>query len=376
MSDNFLRINFFSGSHHLLPILKDIFDHQNNTIKNILDKQLQLLDSKNLIYPNSKEKLTKLFSNLELTTFLSKKILLNLVITQPDRKNGNKIIINPIKKYALEKEIKYFTPEKINTELDIWKKHNQLDDVLIDNISLVASFGQILSSQVLEISNFGFINWHPSLLPKYRGATPIQSSLINQEKITGLSWMQVIKKMDAGNILLQVKKDIKESDNFFSLIDYFSNIGSNTWLIAILLQILNQKNQITGLEQNEQAATFCSKIDKNLKQINPLELKTAELFARFKAFVEFPTTWILDDYFKTELKLNKVEQTKFVFDSKNELIEFENQKIQPDFVSDNWLQITYQKQKITFLKCLDGIIEIKEITLKNGKKINFSGFSF
>ena len=122
------------------------------------------------------------------------------VITQPDRPQGRgrKILPTPIKKIALDKGLEVFQPENINDEESI-KRMKEFDPDII----LVVAYGQILSSHILNIPKIGCINIHGSLLPKYRGAAPINRAIINGEKETGITFMFMKEKVDAGEIIFQ-----------------------------------------------------------------------------------------------------------------------------------------------------------------------------
>jgi len=127
------------------------------------------------------------------------------VITQPDRPQGRgrKILPTPIKKIALDKELEVLQPENINNEESIKKMKEFNPDII-----LVVAYGQILSSHILNIPKIGCINIHGSLLPKYRGAAPINRAIINGEKETGITFMFMKEKVDAGEIIFQEKIDI------------------------------------------------------------------------------------------------------------------------------------------------------------------------
>lgn len=170
----------------------------------------------------------------ELIFELNKKIKLELVITQPDRINGKKVIKNPISQFAKNYGLQLEMPIKINSEIEEIKQKYQLDSVI------VASFGQILNSKVLNFPKFGVINWHPSLLPKYRGATPIQTALLENQKISGLSWIKMTKGMDSGPIWLQIPRIIKKLDTFETFADKMGELGSKSWALPVIANLIEQ----------------------------------------------------------------------------------------------------------------------------------------
>lgn len=173
----------------------------------------------------------------ELILELGKKIKMELVITQPDKLNGKKIIENPISQFAKSHNLQLEMPIKINSEIEEIKQKYQLD------CAIVASFGQILNSKVLNFPKF-IINWHPSLLPKYRGATPIQIALLENQKISGLSWIKMTKGMDSGPIWLQIPQIIQKSDTFETFADSMGKLGSQTWALPIIANLIEKMNEL------------------------------------------------------------------------------------------------------------------------------------
>ena len=122
------------------------------------------------------------------------------------------------------------------------------------------AYGQIIPQKILDLSKIGSFNIHASLLPKYRGASPIQYCLINGELETGITLMEMIEKMDAGDILFQTKLKIEENDNFDSLLEKISLITSQNivdWLLKI------KQNDFKKIKQNELEVTFAPKITKD-----------------------------------------------------------------------------------------------------------------
>ena len=136
------------------------------------------------------------FSKIVLERMLEEKLNVVGVITQPDKPSGRGHKLKPteVKTFAFDKGIKVYTFDKIKNHIDEISKIDY-------DLAVVASFGQILPQTFLDLRLT--INVHPSLLPKYRGATPIQSSILNGDKITGVTIMKVAKEVDSGDIILQ-----------------------------------------------------------------------------------------------------------------------------------------------------------------------------
>ena len=157
------------------------------------------------------------------------------VFTKPDKPQGRKMIITPppVKVFAQEKGIKVFQPEK----LKVTEVYKIIEDLSPDAIVVVA-YGKILPKNIIEFPKYGCINVHGSLLPKYRGAAPIQWSIINGDKITGITTMFMNEGLDTGDILLQSKVYINKNETSEDLKKRLSLVGADL-LIKTLEKIKN-----------------------------------------------------------------------------------------------------------------------------------------
>ena len=184
------------------------------------------------------------------------------VFTQPDKPRGRKMIMTPpdVKVCAENLGITVYQPQSMRTEesLEIIKKYNP--DVIV-----VAAYGQILPKAVLDAPKYGCVNIHGSLLPKYRGASPIQQSVLNGDKITGITTMLMDVGLDTGDILLTVETEIGENETSGELFDRLSQMGGE--LILDTLTAL-ENGTVTPQKQDESLATHTSKIDKSLCPID------------------------------------------------------------------------------------------------------------
>lgn len=144
------------------------------------------------------------------------------VVTQPDKPVGRKRILTPppVKKFALENGLRVYQPERVKDERFINTLLLHKPDLIV-----VAAYGQILPKKILEIPPIGCINVHASLLPKYRGAAPIQWAIINGEKVTGITTMWMNEGMDTGDIFLQEELEIKREWNSEDLTKELSMLG-------------------------------------------------------------------------------------------------------------------------------------------------------
>ena len=174
-----------------------------------------------------------------------------LVVTEPDKPSGRKQTIAPppVKVLAEKYNIPVAQPEKIGQWRAELKK-------LEPDLGIIASYGQILPKEILDIPKYGFINVHPSLLPKYRGSTPVQSAILNGEEKTGVTIMRVAEELDAGPILLQEELAINENETFLSLHNRLADLGAKMLLLAIPNLIAGR---LAPRNQDEAQATFTKK---------------------------------------------------------------------------------------------------------------------
>ena len=206
-----------------------------------------------------------------------------LVVSSKDKKRSrNKVTPTPIKQYAMDNDIPVITPDSVNTEEFV----NQLKELKIDFIVVVA-FGQLIGKLLLEEFNDRIINLHPSILPKYRGAAPMQFTLLNGDTKTAPTTMLIEKGMDSGDILMQNIVDVDINDDYYRLEEKMSDLGSK----AIRDTILNfdevYKNRI---KQDDELATYTSKISKEMGKID-WEKSSFDIYNQIRALIDFPTAF-------------------------------------------------------------------------------------
>ena len=185
--------------------------------------------------------------------------------TQPDKPKGRgrKVEASPIKKFALDRRIPCLQPETPNDPAFL-AQLKSASGGQADLIVLVA-YGHLLKKELLEFPRFGGINLHPSLLPKYRGAAPIQWAIWKGEKTTGVTTIQMSEKIDAGEILLQRDVSIGNEETYGELSNRLSEIGAQ-----LLLETLDgiEAGKIKGRPQDEREASRAPKIEKEDYQID------------------------------------------------------------------------------------------------------------
>ena len=187
---------------------------------------------------------------------------ITLVVTQPDKPKGRsgELQVSDVKACALKHGFPVFQPERIKLEENVAYLKNYEADIYV-----VAAFGQILSQEILDIPKFGCVNIHASLLPKYRGAAPIQQSIIDGEEKTGVTIMQMAAGMDTGDILLQREIPIDDDETGGGLFDKLSDLGAEL-IVEALPKI--ERGELTPVPQDESLATKCGKLSKNMGKID------------------------------------------------------------------------------------------------------------
>lgn len=185
-----------------------------------------------------------------------------LVVTQEDKPKGRgkEMAMPPVKELALKHNIPVFQPHKLKTEESVAELKKYDADIFV-----VVAYGQILSSEILYMPKYGSINVHASLLPKYRGAAPIQWSIIDGEKITGITIMQMDEGIDTGDMLFKSTVEIEDSDTADSLYDKLSASGAS--LIIDALSAI-EEGDIHPVKQDSEKATYAKMLSKALGHIN------------------------------------------------------------------------------------------------------------
>ncbi len=207
----------------------------------------------------------------------------SIVITSPDNRSGRGMHINqtPVSAWAEKNNIKCLKPEKINQEfIDEFSKLN------ID-LSIVVAYGKILPERIITLPKLGTINIHYSLLPKYRGASPLEQALLNGDEATGVSIQQMAYKLDSGPIIEEIEVKIDVNENKEQLRNKLTKIGADT-LCRILPQIIN--SEVTLKIQDESSATYCTKIKKEDGKID-INGDTKENYNKYRAFYGWPGTY-------------------------------------------------------------------------------------
>jgi methionyl-tRNA formyltransferase len=237
-----------------------------------------------------------------LAGLIAEKYNVAAVFTQPDKKIGRKRSLekSPVKKLAEKNGIPVFDPPslknaKISEEIAKLRPH----------LIVVAAYGKILPKEILEIPKYGPINVHFSLLPKFRGASPVQQAILEGEKETGVTLMLMNEKLDAGEIIAQEKKEVSKNDNAKTLSDELSRIGAK-----LLVETLPKwvSGEIKAVPQDEKEVSFCRPIKKEDGKIDwndPAE----KISRKQKAYFPWPGIYAFfpEDGKKKRLKIIEME---------------------------------------------------------------------
>lgn len=215
------------------------------------------------------------FSATILTALLNSDYEIAAVITNPDAPVGRKQILtpSPVKVVAEKNKIPIIQPEKMR-------------DFNVD-LAIVAAYGKIIPKHILDIPRYGTINVHPSLLPKYRGASPIQNAILNGDKKTSVTIMKLDKEMDHGPILAQEEFPIADSDTYESLSQKLAMMGAELLTKTIPDYV---SGKIKPVEQKHAEATYTKIIKKEDGKID-WSKSAAEIERMIRAFYPWPTAW-------------------------------------------------------------------------------------
>ena len=269
------------------------------------------------------------------------------VLTNPDKPQGRKKILqpSPIKLKAIDLGIKVYQPEKLNDEF-----YNTILDLKIDLLVCIA-FGKIFRSSFLEIFPLGGVNIHPSLLPIYRGPSPLSEAILNGDKVSGISIQRLAPKMDSGNILLQEKFNISDDDTTESLTEKVAALSA-----PFIIKVVNdlEENSANEWEQDGSKATFCKLTKKEDGIINWNE-DSDVILNKIRAYYPWPLAY-----------------TKFEDKTLN-ILKGKKSSQNTDGVPGTILN--YSKVDGFLIKTGNGTIYITELQLQSKKALDYKSFN-
>jgi len=201
------------------------------------------------------------------------------VYTQPDRPKGRGRVLSacPVKEKALEHNLEIFQPSSLKDEAEQQALANLNTDVMV-----VVAYGQLLPLEVLEMPKYGCLNIHASLLPRWRGAAPIQRAVLAGDKQTGIGIMQMNEGLDTGDVLLEKTCDISDTDTAQSLHDKLAILGAQG-----IVEALDNIDQLTPTAQDEAGVTYAKKLTKGEAWID-WSKSAVEINQQIRAFNPYP----------------------------------------------------------------------------------------
>lgn len=269
-----------------------------------------------------------------------------LIVTAPDKPQGRKFTLTPppVKTWAIENNIPFIQPEKISGNIfenffatssqadeprkairqqaDMRESKKVFKDISDQNtveqnipnsifleMFIVVAYGKILPEEIINMPKFGSINIHYSLLPKHRGASPVESAILNNEKETGVTIQKMVYKMDAGPIIAKEETEILPTETTEELRKKLIKIGGEL-LIKILPPYL--ENKITLTEQKEEDATFCKKTKKEDGLLDLQKDNQKEMYNKYRAYHKWPRVYFIENNKRVIITEASFEDEKFL----------------------------------------------------------------
>ena len=228
------------------------------------------------------------------------------VVTQPDRPSGRKMQLtpSPVKELALKNNLPVLTPENLRKEPEVFEQIKAWQA----EVAVVVAFGQILSQEFLESFTYGAVNVHGSLLPKWRGAAPIQRSIEAGDKVTGVCLQRMVKKLDAGPVIGERRVQLDSEINATELYGRLAVLGCELLQVELMDYV---RGNLAPLVQDEASVTFAPKIEKE-ESLLDFSKSAESLHNKIRAFSMGPGT-----YLNFQGKRLKIHKTKAVAGSAN-----------------------------------------------------------
>ena len=272
---------------------------------------------------------------------VSKNTDLKLIFTKEDKRNarGNKIIYSPVKQFGLDNDIEVIQPKRMKDEEVIDKIKEVNPDLIV-----VVAYGKILPKEIIDIPKYGIINVHSSLLPKYRGASPIHSAILNGDKESGVSIMYIEEGLDSGDVILKETCEITEDDTLGTLHDRLKELGAIGLEKALKLI---EAEEVKAEKQDDSKATFVKPITKEQAKIDWNNTKEV-IFNQIRGLNPFPGA--------------------YTHNEKNENIKiYKSEKLEKEYAGENGTVVEMTK-KGPVIKVANGALRLLEIKFE-GKKL-------
>ncbi len=251
---------------------------------------------------------------------LNEKYTIGLVITKPDRPTGRKKILtpNPVKQYCIENHIPLHETNRLRDDNEVIHLIKRTEALF----GVVVSFGSIITKQIIDIFPFGIINIHPSLLPTYRGPSPLQMALLNGDTVSGISIMLIDEALDHGPILYQESVDLSQFKNYGIVHKYCAEHGSRL-LISTLEKYLN--GSIKPLIQNDSKSTITKTIKKEDGILDLSKDLIYTIHCKVRAFTPWPSCRVFVQ--NKEFKLLETDYQDTIPCEENDVLIEKNKKL-------------------------------------------------
>ena len=277
------------------------------------------------------------------------------VVTNPDKPQGRgmKLTASPVKQFALEKELNIYQPEKVKNNKDFIEEMENLNPDVI----CVVAYGKILPKELLEIPKLGCINVHGSLLPKYRGAAPIQWAVLNGDKTTGITTMYMDEGMDTGDMILKEEVKIGEDETTGELWERLETIGGE-----LLVKTLKQIEQGTAPREKQSGEfSMAPMLNKEMAKINWEEQDVKQIKNLVRGLNPIMGAYTYLDGKKIKFWKVDIATKKEIFAEGLEIFR-------------NGTVIVSNPRDGIFIKTKDGILKVLEIQGENAKRMSIFDF--
>ena len=286
------------------------------------------------------------------------------VVTNPDKPKGRgmKLAYSPVKEYALEKNLKIYQPIKIKNNTEF------LDEIktLAPDVICVVAYGKILPKEILEIPKLGCINVHGSLLPKYRGAAPIQWAVLNGDKTTGITTMYMNEGMDTGDMILKEKVEIGPEETTGELWQKLSKIGGE--ILVKTLKLIEEGK--APREKQTEEATLAPMLNKEMALIDWENSDANKIHNLIRGLNPIMGAYSYIDGKKIKFWKSKVLTKEEFFSYKTE---FEEYEAKFNNLVPGTILIADDKDGL-YIKANGGVLKILEIQGENAKRMPTADF--
>lgn len=271
---------------------------------------------------------------------------ISLVITQKDKPKGRgkKLLPTPVKEKALELGLEVYQPDSVNSQESIERMKEINPDCIV-----VVAFGQILKKDVLNIAKYGCLNVHASILPKYRGAAPINWAIINGEEKTGITIMEMDEGLDTGDILKIREISIEEDDDSSTLADKLAKVGSEL-IVETLMDV--EKDNITKIPQNDELSSYAPMLSKAMGRID-WNKNGENIVNLVRGLKPWPLAYT--QYKGQDVKIHKVKKVEKFSQEPNGMV----------------VKVTHEG---IYVNCQDSCIVIEQLQFPGKKKLHVSEY--